>query len=484
MRKVNLIDLKKLLRAELRIYDEKKVKFENALYDADIYYDLITNLTLDDLELFESNLISISLLLPIIYGESKAQYLEQEFCKLLYLLDRLSGNDDLINEYEKAFERLRMLVSTIISEHDVLCNKLLLYKKEYIVAKKKAYYYRSILYRLNTKSFVDDRQVAVIKELLADSDFNHEEQIVIMEYLNHHNIRVKYDNPKISYTTIKMLESDFEDFDLGEIDKESKNKLDECANSIFDAIMFENDDVNNFEITFSVVAMMSVEEKDYVFKKTLNKFLNFLRECKNNMVEDQGYEDIELRKMIIQEYNSYYYKYKSLESYCNLRNTESLEDDEKIEANEAVESLPDTAKNKLFFAKRTTKSYAERDIDDIPEEYFNRVKKLLEGFKNDTLPKVNMDSFVSKSLLKGYKKLKDDQIRIIYRKIFDNNYLVLGIILKKAMDANRQYVGVINRDYNYDISTEELYKGALDESETIYTNLIDYLDKNSRKGNR
>lgn len=38
-RRVNLIDLKNLLRAELKVHDEKKAALENALYESELIYN-------------------------------------------------------------------------------------------------------------------------------------------------------------------------------------------------------------------------------------------------------------------------------------------------------------------------------------------------------------------------------------------------------------------------------------------------------------
>lgn len=70
-------------------------------------------------------------------------------------------------------------------------------------------------------------------------------------------------------------------------------------------------------------------------------------------------------------------------------------------------------------------AYIEKDIEDVPKEYLNRVKKLLEGFKTNTLVDREIEGFTANGKLKGYKKLKDDQVRIVFRNI-NNNYLILG----------------------------------------------------------
>ena len=474
--KVNIYSLKSILRTVITQYEEKKKISENAIYQLDIYKEilgLINNVDLNDLI---SNTLPLGLLLPLIYSNEEAELIGSKISMYAYQLIKLSKNADLEDEYHKTLKKLNDLVNKIIKEYEVLNNKCVTYKQEVDSLKDKAYISRGILYRLNTKMFLNPYQIEEVKKLFVEFEIPEAEQIIILEYINHHNISCKFKNPKLSFTTIKMMEDDFELYDTEElIDKDIKSKLDEWGNSVFNTILTD-DEIDLIMFLDEMTSWMSEDMKEYAVKCVLNKFLNALRECKENMMSDNNYDDIEIRKLIIMEYNSYYYKYLRLKRYYDIMTLKEENIDENI--NDVIEE------NHLFFAISNDKSYVEKDILDIPKEYYQRVKKLLEGFKYGTLSEHNIENFVSNSKLKGYRKLKEDQIRIVYRPLNSNNYLILGIMLKKSDRANKDYIKIINRDYNYDISDEMSYQERYSESEAVYINLIDYLNEYSRKGNR
>lgn len=57
-------------------------------------------------------------------------------------------------------------------------------------------------------------------------------------------------------------------------------------------------------------------------------------------------------------------------------------------------------------------------------------------------------------------------------------------MIKKENRSTRDYVSIVKRDYDYNIDNELEYMTKLDESNIIYNNLMNYIDNNSRKGNR
>lgn len=476
--KINLYSLKSLLRSIITLYEEKRIISDNAKYQLDIYKEIISLINDVDLNTLFSNTLSLNLLLPLIYSPEEAENIGNKISGYAYQLIKLSNNKDLEDEYNKILKKLNDIVGKIISEYEVLNSKSITYKQEFEDLNDKAYICRGILYRINTKMFISGYQINEVKKLLDENNWSNEHQIIILEYINHHNISCKFKSPKLSFTTIRMIEDDFELYDTNElIDKDLKNKLDDWSNSVFETILTEEDIsmIPNFIDEMSI--WMDDETFEYSIKSVLNKFLNSLKECKENMLKDNNYDDVEIRKLIILEYNSYYYKYLKLKKYYESRvYKESVEESKEEEIAQE--------ENHLFFATSNSKAYVEKDILDIPEEYYQRVKKLIEGFKFGTLNDHNIENFVSNSKLKGYRKLKEDQIRIVYRPLGNNNYLILGIMLKKSDRANKDYIKIINRDYNYDISDEFTYSEQKIENETIYNNLIEYLDEYSRKGNR
>lgn len=476
--KVNIYSLKSLLRSVISVYEEKKQIKENNKYLMDIYKELIELINNVDINAIEENSLSISLLLPIIYNNEEALRIENKIDIYIYQLSKMKDNKDLEDEYNKISQKLNRIISKIIKEYEVICNKNELYTREVQELDSKAYICRGILYKLNTKNLINDYQKEEIKKLLQENNWSEEQSIIIQEYIRNHNIKCKFEKPKTSYTTIKMLEYNYDLYETDNlIDKDTKNKLNESVNSMFEIILTEND-LNIPMFIEEMTSWMSREYYEYTIKSIMNKFLNVLNECKNNMVNDNNYEDLEVRKIIIEEFNSYYYKFLTLQRYY----------EHKLNDKEIIEEIPEEEINEvgkhLFFAKTNDIAYVEKDIEYIPNEYYQRVKKLIEGFKFDLLSGQNIERFSSNGRLKGYFKLKEDQVRIVIRSIFNDNYLILGIMLKKSDRATKDYVNIIKRDYEYDISNEELYNKKYLESEEIYTNLIEYLDSNSRKGNR
>ena len=76
------------------------------------------------------------------------------------------------------------------------------------------------------------------------------------------------------------------------------------------------------------------------------------------------------------------------------------------------------------------KSYIERDLDDLPEECFSRVRELLTNFKVG-----NNSGFVIKKLVDipdTYEIKDSDQIRVVFSKKTGNNYIIKGVFQKKG----------------------------------------------------
>jgi len=482
-KRINIFSLKNVLRAELKVYDEKKKRYDDALYQKDLYEELVRLVNVDDINLLYANMLSIGLILPLIYDGNEAKVIESELYRLIYVIVNTQKYEGMEKEIKSYNNQLKLMVNKIIGEYTTLMNNISVYKKEYADKTLSFISCRKILYRLRHEHVIDNELINFINNLLAQRGFSKEHQILIDEYINHHNIKAKFKNPKLSFTTIKMIEDDFKLYDLEELmDKDIKDRLDSCSVSIYDSLMEQDDTEASIQFLDSMTSWMDNTQVEYVLKSVLNKFLMLLQECKNNMLTDGNYEDVDIRRVIIEEYNSYYYRYKKLLDYYNskmkiIEGTENL----PIGGGEEEEILPKEVKNHLFFAMGASKSYAERDIADMPEETYKVIKDLFEDFKYGTLPEYNLEYFVSGGNLKGYCKLKDKEVRIVCKFLGDNNYLVLGIISKKNQGGNKEYLAITNRDYNYDISTEQLYIAKEQESEEIYGSIIEYLEKNARK---
>lgn len=474
--RINIYTLKNLLRADISLYTDKVKEKDNNSYLLDMYKEIIDLIDNGNPEELMENSASINLLLQLVYNEEVANKLTETIYKLAYAISKYSKMADNEKNLLQTEAKLNKIIRKILDEYDVIYNKNEVYIKEINNKSKRVYYEKGILYRLNTKKYLENFQIEEIKKILKEHNINNNDQIIVLEYVRNHNIKCSYSNPRVSYTTINMLQAEFTLYDIeGLIDIELKNKLDNHVVTIFENLFLEETEkieeyVNDYTI------WMNKEEYDYTMQSILNRFLIEMKNCQTEMLNN--YDDVELRKIVIEDYNHYYYKYIKFKKYYE----EKMKDVTDGINEEIIDN--DNEENNLFYLMCGDISYIEKDIEDVPEEYLDRVKKLLEGFKNNTLQERFIEGFTANGKLKGYKKLKDDQVRIVFRKINNNNYLILGIFVKKENRATKEYVNIVKRDYDYNIDDELIYSDKLSESDIIYDNLMNYIDSNSRKGNR
>jgi len=404
--------------------------------------------------------------LDVLYGKEEANR----------IYDRIFSNI-----YKKDYEKFYKELNDLISEYEFLCNQFENKKENFNDDYRRVVndwlLYRNILYRLNRKEFISQKQIDKIKQLFEKNDIKKEHAIIMSELINHHNIRCSFNNPITSYTTIKIVGSDFEDLEQDEfLDKDTKLRLDKFADSLFEEFTKEDKIKNPNEYLDEFTSWMSDADIEYVLKGTLNNFLMLLRELKNDMLTGTNYENVEERKRIISMYNFYYYEYKKVLDYYYQK---FKKEEEVIELEEDL-----SIKNNIFFLMSTNGSHFEKDLSDVPKEYYEKVKFLLSGFKFQSDFSKYIKQLSANSHLKGYLELRLDQIRIIYRHLSDNNYLFLGVFVKKEDTGRRLYTNVVNRDCNYDISTEDKFTAKYNESEDCYDIVMQILDENKRKGNR
>lgn len=473
--RINISSVKNLVWSELKIYDEKKKYFEDALYQKDLYEDLISLLNTEDIRKIYENNFSISLILPLLYSKEDAENISVNISKFSYLLLKSEADKN------SNLEQLNMIIERINRDYATLSNNLGIYKKEYLEKKPSAIKCMQILHKIKYDYIIEDEYVMFINDLLREREFKREYQIIYDEIIKQYNDGIKFLKPIRSYTTIKMVKSDFTLYEIDDVfEKDLKNKLDSCSISIYESLMNLKSDEFADEFVENMISWMNEEEQNYVLKTTLNKFLSLLNDCKNNMLVEGNYEDVEIRRVIIEEYNSYYYRYEKLLNYYNKKNNL----DASLEENEELEDLGPEPKNNIFFLMRSTNSYFEHDLEDFNPHYLNTVKELLEGFKYGRLLKRCNEGFTANSSLHIYRKLKDDQVRILFRQLHNNNYLVLGAFEKKSNDGLSNYVRMAGRDCDYNIRTEELYSLRMMESEEVYNNVMEYIENNARKGDR
>ncbi|MGM9878233.1 MAG: hypothetical protein ACI33S_06270 [Bacilli bacterium] len=138
----------------------------------------------------------------------------------------------------------------------------------------------------------------------------------------------------------------------------------------------------------------------------------------------------------------------------------------------------------MFFSTNSSgKAKVLSDMKDIPEEYYETVLYLINGFRNNTLSRSEMKILRNDKMMDKCIELRYDQIRVILKPIKNNIYAVLGLFVKKNNNDVRCYHSISSRDIPKINSKEdaELYR---DYSLIIMNELEQLVMMHGRKGTR
>ena len=245
---------------------------------------------------------------------------------------------------------------------------------------------------------------------------------------------------------------------------------------------------NYFEFILENNTEKMIELLDIIYENSKNDFeynrtlLNILTLFQKKLFDNQGnmkyelyFNDRESRCIILAEYNDVIKKYRILRDYHNNfeanLNAKSLEEVPIKERNDSVNNLiflypPNSRKNIPYF---------EKEFYDLPVEVLETVKYLLEGMRSDSFKgTTKLESLTSN--LSGFLKLKDGQIRIPIKHIGGNNYLILGVDLKKSNAGDKMYATITSRYHEIEPSEE-----VINDSRLIYDRIIEYINEKLKK---
>ena len=466
-----LKELKNVLYLKVSDYLEEKEMFENINFKLDILREIISYLNSSDDNL-KDNFLSYDLQLSLIYSDS----LKEKFSKIVFnYINSLSTND--LSQILENRKTLKTLFNSLNDEYEQIYNKSEILEGRLQKLLPKIKEYRKILSGYKYGGLINNNQIKLLEQVMNDEKVKSEDQVRIFEQTRIHNDTQK--NQKTSYTVLKMLDEDIKLYDFTNLETfDFKNKVDSMIKFYLQMIK-KSDDIKELYEIFPTLKdqNISYEEFDYTFKKILNELILLLHESKESISKKDIYNDIELRKVVIAEYNEIKQKYNKILYYFN---TEIL----YYKTNNIVQ---EENYNNLFYAfpPNGRESYIEKDLKDIPEEYLEKVKKLLDKLKENNLNSSEITVFRNTNKrLKNFQELRDDQVRILFKRVFDNNYLIIGVGIKKTDNDLKMYFNLSNRNQEIDITDPLTYNRNLEISSMIEENIDSYIKNNSRKGIR
>lgn len=281
-----------------------------------------------------------------------------------------------------------------------------------------------------------------------------------------------------------ILTIGFQEHDNIEVSKERKNTLDKFATEIINLTsQIGVDEINNILTSYQQYKLDN-SEYNYIIVKVMDTYLEELITLYELLIDKDIYSHRKERIDVVKNYYQTLEKYLTIKSYYDketkcISNAISLEP--KLE--DEITSEP---KRRLIYSRSDTniiKAKIISDMSNISYEYYQNIYDLLEEFKQGTLgnKKIKTIQVGNKSL--GHIELKNDNVRIILKRVKDNIYNVLGVFIKKANNDMGEYRTITNRQ-TPDISTDAKLQRQLELSAITEEELAKIVEEKARKNGR
>lgn len=463
-----LSDLCEKLKIEIDELKERLKENENIKGKKMVLETIMSVLDSDDIEKFRNEKQNIGIGIDLVFGSTTiwgdlfniiCANIDNQFIvpNVYSLLDKLK------NKISKKVRGFEYQISKV--DEDDIKDKLGIYK-DFIF---------SIKYRRPIKPY----QYAAIKKYLESKKYDSIEIIKICTYIEGFNNCIykksRYGNVSDILSVFNTGYEEFPTIDLGKI---RNYKVNLFVESLYDVCCDSSDDFPNF-----LSCLPRYDDKIYSEQEYKKIYFDFMKYIQNKIINDiiaclkdiEFYFNKEFRSNLLKEYD------KWLKIYLECR---SFFEEQLLNINDVNEYLMETdensqkiVKHRFLFSMSKSGSFFENDLKEIPYEYYERIIDLLEKKRYGYLGPNNDKQLVNNSLFKGYRELKDDQVRIIYKKLDDNIIIVYGVAVKKSDNDIHMYERLVSRPH------ANLEDGKYDDTAT-YDEIIKYLNNNKRKGNR
>lgn len=270
----------------------------------------------------------------------------------------------------------------------------------------------------------------------------------------------------------------FQEHDIIEVNKTKRNTLDKFVKNI-NSLLEQIDKEQIIELVESYQKYnLEQNEYNYIIIKILDTLIEELMVLYTLLLE--SYNDRKERIRITKEYYSTLQKYEILIKYYNHIN-EYVSEEEDYE-----ESAKFQNNKRLIYAHSDININRSRLIDDmadVPNEYYESIQGLITRFINGQNSRGEIRKLRSNRKFREYQELRDDQVRIIFKHLKDDIYIILGVFAKKADNDIHMYGRIINRKIQL-LDTEEQIKQELELATYVTKELEKTVKEKGRKGTR
>lgn len=340
---------------------------------------------------------------------------------------------------------------------------------------------------LDEKSKDIENVIKILNNLKYSGIITNQESILLTNEINHYNelISVEKGNPtdieiaKLSYDEIpNIINSGFQEHDIIEVSHKIKNKLDRYVNEI----KLQIDNKKDQEIITILKSYQKEDLKDnnynYVIVEILNSYLEELLTLYKLIQDEEIYNHKENRREVVKSYYEILSKYLTILNYYN-KITEYIQTEQE-------ECTEYNQEKRLTYSRsevNITKAKIISDMSNIPYEYYEEIYNLIIKFKDGILGNKKIKTIKVGSKSQGHIELKDDNARVILKRVRDNVYNVLGVLIKKANNDMEGYKIITNR-ITPDVSTDKLLSYQLELSKITEKEIEKLVEEKARKNGR
>ena len=457
------------------IFFQEVVKLDNKIKEYNNLEFYITNLemTIKELEnedyvALKDNFIYLDSFLPSFYN------LDYQDAKYKKLSDKIFGAICICANYEAKPEKYNK--EQYISSKEYI-RSVKRYLENLLISKnvemrsinktktiEKLIQYKRILTNLKYDKKIDNEQYKIINELLNEKDYDTEAIIILLEVVRKHNVKINLNEKKqkINYSKLNeitdMFKLGFEIINVPYIGNNTK-ELDAYINTVISVLKDDKETAYDilplYEGDLKFTSNYAKQEYSYIFNSILLYLQNNIIELIDLMKDIDNYSDKAFRKLILEDYKH------NLDMYVYIRkvyldNLDKYEEDlnKKQEEEDKINvSYAATSSNQV--------SYLESDLKDIPKDRYKDLINLLIKFKKDALAPSEL-KYLNEAF-PGMGELRDDQLRILFKRDENNNFVIIGAFIKKDDNDRKNYVKFYNRGISVILPKEEAEKSLFDK---------------------
>lgn len=456
---LNISLITEMLEQEIKEYNRIIAERETQKANIDLLNQMINLLNSGDYEAMRENSIMFYTIIPLFFpgaNESVEKAIDSLFSSIYTCLNYTKNPEkyyekDIIlctNNIKKFSSKLKKLIEQQTA-------KLLLTSTQ--TTEEDIEEYKRIISNVQYKRKILSRQYELLLKLFKRKNIPDKEIIILLEIIKGYNITTHIRSSKINPNKLEEIINiqflGFEKFEnINWLESDRKSQLDSLIESIIsqgvDDIIIQMFPTYKGNLTFS--DGYEINHIKYFYIKLLNYYQNQLLEVKNQFNYLDNYLDKSSRDIIVEMFNEFKDYYLLVRKKMDQELEKYNKDFEKLKQEEDVNKLQ-------FAAKENSTTFFESDLKDLEKDTYKSLVELLIKFKKNRVQTKQL-----KAPNNGYSEIKDDQLRIIYKHLEKNKYLILGVFSKKEDNKIFEYNKICSRKPDIILDGDTIEKELFD----------------------